>query len=235
MRQLLSANLALLIFFLIGRNAQADPIPLLSYEGGIETSVGGLSNPIFMPVTLNYSSQGGSIEFNGGAITPGSTGSNAYADQQYPINAQFFFNLGALVSGSTDTFAGPVLDISGQVTGLLTGPGSGGSAWRFSGGYSGTATSASLDPFNSQNAAQLPSPLLDILNHPDHFHISVFVDGGDFNYLNVTLTFDAPAANEVPEPTALVTLVVGSAAILLRRRLSRAMTGIHPVCHDRRP
>jgi len=229
MRRLLTANLALVILLLPGQSAHADPIQLLSNEGGVETSVGGLGLPIYMPLNFNYSSQGGSIEFIGGALTPTpSNGWTAYADQPYPINAQFFFNLDAPAPGSTDSFEGPVLEITGKVTGLITGPGYAGEAWRWSGNYSGTATSASLDPFNSHDVSQLPAPLLDILNHPDHFHISVVVDGGYQNDLDVTLTFDAPSPNELPEPTALVTLVVGSAAMILRRRMRRVETGTNP-------
>jgi hypothetical protein len=229
MRRLFTANLAVVILLLTGQSAQADPIQLLSYEGGVATSVGGLGLPVYMPLHLNYSSQGGSIEFIGGALTPTpSNGWTAYADQPYPVDAQFFLNLGAPAPGSTDAFAGPVLEISGQVTGLLTGPGYAGQAWRWSGSYDGTATSASLDRFNSQDVSQLPAPLLDILNHPEHFHFSVYVGGGDQNTLNVTLTFDAPSPIELPEPTALVTLVAGSAAMIVRRRMRRVATGANP-------
>jgi hypothetical protein len=156
-----------------------------------------------------------------GAIGPES-GWNANAPQQYPVNAQFYINLGMPKSGSTDEFQGPVLDISGQATGSLTGPGVGGSAWRWSGGYSGTAASATLDPGFSQNASQLPAPLLDTLQHPDHFSVSVVATGGDMNYLDVTLTLATPSPTELPEPTALVTLVAGSAALMLRRWEYRA-------------
>jgi hypothetical protein len=225
MRRLLASSLVLAIYLGPGQMAQADPIPLLSNEGYIDASVGGINLPIYLPLNMNYSSGGGSIEFVGGSITPGSYGtpSNAYADQQYPVDGQFYLNLGAPAAGSTDSFDGPVLGITGQVTGSLTGPGAGGSPWRWSGGYSGTATSASVESFYSQDASQLPAPLLDILNHPDHFHISVFVGGGQANDLEVTLTFDPPSPSEVPEPTALATLIVGSVAMIVRRRMNRVL------------
>ena len=101
------------------------------------------------------------------------------------------------------------------MTGLLVGPGNGN--WRWSGSYSGTATSVTLAPGYSQDMSQLPAPLLDILNHPDHFHISVVVGGGNWNFLDVTLTFDPPT--ELPEPTPFVTFALGSVALLCRRRM----------------
>jgi hypothetical protein len=232
MRRLLSINLALVILSLHGQATQADPIQLLSIDGGVTTDtsvgsanrVGSVSLPEFLPLTLNYSSQGGTIEFVGGAINPDpAAGWNAYAQQQYPVQAQFNFNLGALAPGSMDTIQGPQLMISGEATGSLTGPGQFGS-WRWSGSYSGTAISARLWPLGSQDVSQLPAPLLDVLNHPDHFHVSVVVTGGDRSDLDVALTFDAPSPIELPEPTALVTLAVGSAAMILRRRMSRLAT-----------
>jgi len=229
MCRFLIVTLALVVLVLPDRYTRADPIRLLSFEGGVQSSVGGVTPQVDMPLSLNYSSQGGSVEFIGGALTPDtSSGGGAYADQQHAINAPFTFNLGAQAPGSTDTVQGPFLSISGTVTGTLTGPGAGGVAWRWSGGYTGTATSASLDPFHAQDASELPAPLLDILNHPDHFHINVFVGGGDRNELDVTLTFDPPAPNEVAEPTALWTLVVGSAGLIVRRRMRRAAT--EPLC-----
>lgn len=231
MRRLLTLNVAVVIFALHARGADADPIQLLSIESsaitdttvGSATGVGSLLMPEFMPLTLDYSSQGGQIEFSGGAINPDpGAGWTAYTEQTYPVNAQFYFNLAALVPGSTDQYQGPQLMISGEATGTLNGPGSGGSAWRWSGGYSGTATSASLWPMGSQDVSQLPAPLLDVLQHPDHFHFSVVVTGGDTSNLEVTLTFDPPSPTELPEPTALVTLVAGSAALLFRRWRSRA-------------
>jgi hypothetical protein len=229
MRRLFTMSFAVLIFALQGQRAQADPIQLLSVEGGITTDttvgtatgVGSAFMPEYLPLTLNYSSQGGSIEFSGGAINPDpAAGWSAYTQQQFPVTAQFYINLGALAPGSTNTIQGPELDISGVATGSLTGPGEFGS-WRWSGEYSGTATSASLWPLGSQDISQLPAPLLDILNNPDHFHLNVTVTGGDVSDLEVTLTFDPPTPTELPEPTALVTLVVGSAAMFLRHRAAR--------------
>jgi hypothetical protein len=231
MRRLIAMNLALVIFALLGRGAQAEPIQLLSIEGGITTNttvgtasgVGSVFMPEYLPLTLNYSSsQGGSITFTGGAINPDpSAGWSAYTQQQFPVTAQFGFNLGLLAPGSTDTIQGPQLMISGVATGTLTGPGEFGS-WRWSGGYSGTATSVGLWPFGSQDVSQLPPPLLDIFNHPDHFQLSVVVTGGDVSDLSVTLTFDPPAPIEAPEPTALFTLVAGSIIVMLGRRRCRA-------------
>jgi hypothetical protein len=225
MSRLRTVNFALAILLVASRGVQAHPIHLLSYEGGTVSNdggaggVGGLSLRGYSPLTLDYSSRGGSLQFVAGSISPG--GPDGLTPSAHPINAEFFFNLGAPAPGSTDAFGGPVVGISGQVTGLLTGPGVGGVAWRWSGGYSGTATSASLDPFHSQDVSQLPTPLLDVLNHPDHFHVSVVVDGGDRNNLDVTLTFDPPLPEELPEPTALITLVAGSAAVSVRGRKGR--------------
>jgi hypothetical protein len=124
--------------------------------------------------------------------------------------------------GSDHSFSGPVLAISGNLTGTLTGPGDAGEAWLWSGGYSGTATSTALDPFNSQNISQLPAPLLDILNHPDHLHFSAYVTGGQYNDLTATLTFDPPSPVPTPEPAALITLAVGAAVVICHRRKTRA-------------
>ena len=73
-----------------------------------------------------------------------------------------------------------------------------------------------------QDVSQLPAPLLDILNHPDHLHLSMIVEGGNENILDVTMTFDPPAAFETPEPTALVTILLGAAAVRLRQRRRNA-------------
>jgi hypothetical protein len=228
MRRLVVASLALMVFTLSSRSVQAAAIQLLNYEGGVQFSQsvpgGGIEIPQYLPMTLNYGPQGGSLTFDAGAINPGAGGLSAYANQTFPVSGQFFLNLGVPANSSNNSFAGPDLWISGQFTGTLTGPGSGGSAWRWSGGYSGTATSAILDPFSSQDPSQLPSPLLDILNHPDHLHFSVYVTGGDMNYLTATLTFDPPSPipTPAPEPTSLITLVAGVAVVIYRRRKTRA-------------
>jgi hypothetical protein len=229
MARRLTVLLSLVIFGLQPRGGHADPIRLLSIESSVTTDitvgdakgVGSLWFPQYLPLTFDYSSQGGHDEFMGGAINP--VGTVADTEQAHTVHAQFYFNLAALVPGSTDKYQGPELDISGQATGTLTGPGVAGSDWRWSGGYSGTATAASLWPLGSQDVSQLPAPLLDILHHPDHFHLSVFVTGGSMNDLDVTLALDPPSPAELPEPTALITLVAGSAALLLRRWRCRAV------------
>jgi hypothetical protein len=222
----LVANIALLIFVLPSPGARASSIQLLNYEGGVQFSQSapensGFSIPQYLPMTLNYGPQGGSVTFDAGALTPPFSGLTANSNQVFPINGQFFLNLGVPSNGSNNSFAGPVIDISGTLTGTLTGPGAGGVTWRWSGGYSGTATSATLDPFNSQDTSQLPAPLLDILNHPDHLHFSVSVTGGEFNDLTATLTFDPPSPVTAPEPTTMITLAVGAATMIYRRRKSR--------------
>lgn len=231
MRRLLTMILTLMILGLNGGAAQADPIQLLSIEGGISTgttvgtatNVGSVWLPEYLPLTLNDSSQGGTVDFSGGAITPDpGAGWVAGTEQNYTVNAPFYINLAALAPGSTDTYQGPQIEISGEVTGTLNGPGSGGSDWRWSGGYSGTATSVTLWPMGSQDLSQLPAPLLDIFNHPDHFHVNVTVTGGDMSDLDVTFTFDPPSPMELPEPTALMTLLAGSAALMMGRWKARA-------------
>jgi hypothetical protein len=233
MRRRLLGYLAPVIFMLPGRITEASSIPLLNYEGGVlSQSVPqnlGFSIPQFLPMTLDYGPQGGTISFNAGTAGVSYPGLTSDSNQTVPINGQFGFNLGVPANGSSntfagpvDSFAGPVVEISGPLSGTLTGPGSGGTSWRWSGGFSGTATSAMLSPFNSQDTSALPAPLLDILNHPDHLHFSTFVTGGWANEYAATLTFDAPAPIPVPEPIALITLAVGVAAAIHSRRKGRA-------------
>jgi hypothetical protein len=217
MRRLLAASIALVSFFMSGQSVEAAPIPLSLQEFVVGGSVGRVSLGYYS-TNLAYSSGGGSIEFAGWSLGfTSSDNQTPAAAPQYPINTEFGLMVGTPAPGSTNNFEGPVLDISGQVTGLLTGPGNGN--WRWSGSYSGTATSVTLSPGYSQDTSQLPTPLLDILNHPDHFHINAVVGGGNYNFLDVTLTFDPPSPTEFPEPTAFVTLVVGSVAVILRRRI----------------
>ena len=129
MRRLLTLNVAVVILALHARGADADPIQLLSFQGGATTDatvgsatgVGSVWMPEYMPLTLDYSSQGGQVEFSGGTINPDpGAGWIAYTEQNYPVNAQFSFNLAALVPGSTDQYQGPELQIS--ETGSGTGP-----------------------------------------------------------------------------------------------------------------
>ncbi len=178
MRRLTILGFALAMLHLRDGGVQANPIQLLSIEGGAgtnvtvgTTNVGSISLPEYMPITLNYSSQGGIVNEQVGSITyQPPAGWVPGVEQSNPVTAQFYVNLAALAPGSTDTYQGPQLDISGVATGTLVGPGAGGEYRRWSGGYSGTATAASLWPMGSQDVSQLPAPLLDILNHPDHFH-----------------------------------------------------------------
>ncbi|WP_422930206.1 PEP-CTERM sorting domain-containing protein [Singulisphaera sp. PoT] len=220
----LLTTLVSLLLIAGGQIAESSAISLLNYEGGLALSQSAPENsgffiPMYLPMTLDYGPQGGSITFNAGAFTPPFTGLDAYSDQTFPISGQFFFNLGVPANGSNDSFAGPVLDISGSLSGSVDGPGSGGTTWRWSGKYGGTATSAMIDVFSPQDASLLPAPLQDILNHPDHFHFAAVVTGGWQNELQVTLTFDAPTP--VPEPTTLITLAAGVAGLIYRRRNRR--------------
>jgi hypothetical protein len=114
---------------------------------------------------------------------------------------------------------GTVLNVGIPVTGEFLGPSDPTPRW--SGSYSGTASSVTVFS-NPQDVAQLPTPLLDILNHPDHLHLSMVVDGGYQDIMDVTLTFDPPAAIETPEPTALATLLIGATAVLRRNRRRHA-------------
>jgi len=217
MRRLLAANIALVIFFMSGQSVEAAPIPLALQEFVVGGNVGQVSLG-YDSTNLAYSSGGGSFGFAGWSLgVTSSANQTPTVPPQYPVNTEFGLMVGTPAPGYTNNLEGPVLDISGQVTGLLTGPGNGN--WRWSGSYSGTATSVTLFPGYSQDISQLPAPLLDILNHPDHFHVSAVVGGGNYNFLNVTLTFDPPSPTELPEPTAFVTLVVGSVAVILRRRI----------------
>jgi len=217
MRRLLAANIALVIFFMSGQSVEAAPIPLALQEFVVGGNVGQVSLG-YDSTNLAYSSGGGSFGFAGWSLgVTSSANQTPTVPPQYPVNTEFGLMVGTPAPGYTNNLEGPVLDISGQVTGLLTGPGNG--SWRWSGSYSGTATSVTLLPGYSQDISQLPAPLLDILNHPDHFHVSAVVGGGNYNFLNVTLTFDPPSPTELPEPTAFVTLVVGSVAVILRRRI----------------
>jgi hypothetical protein len=207
----------LLVVLMSDRPAHADPI-LLTFEEG--SAVSGSTGSIMINGTKNlaYSSQGGSIQFIGGSLgTTSSGGNDPWPPTTYPVDGAFSFLVGVLAPGSTDQYEGPWLVVNGTVNGSITGPS--GLPARWSGGYSGTATSVSVQDASSPQAlAQMSPPLLDILNHPDHFHINVLVDGGNANLLDTTLTFDPPAATEAPEPTALATLLVAAAGLALRAR-----------------
>ena len=224
MHRTLTLSFALVILGLQARGAHADPIQLQAMLAqvqtdttvGSQTDVGGI-NFYSMPFTLNDSSKGGSFEFSAGRLTT-DPGPAWYAGmtQSFPVNARFSFELGVPVPGTTDQLQEPYLYISGNATGTLTSyPMT--SRWLWGGGYAGAATAATLLP-NSRDASQLPAPLLDILNHPDHFHFNVIVTDGEMDDLQATFTFDPPSPAPVPEPSALVTLLAGSAILLLRRR-----------------
>jgi len=97
-----------------------------------------------------------------------------------------------------------------------------------SGGFSGTATSVDLLPGGSQDLSQLPAPLLDVLSHPDHLHVSGTVTDGNRNDLAVSVTFDPPSPSPVPEPTTLATFATLFGGILLVRLIgtSRARAAV---------
>lgn len=219
MRWFCSAAIALAFLLISDRCAKADPISLYFWDGGVDGDVGRFTFP-GQTLNLSYSSHGGSIDFIASSL--GVTSSDVQYPNpapQYAINGPFGFLVAVKAPGENDAIQGPVLSVEGQVTGSITGPGGGSTRW--SGTYSGRATSASLlQP--SMDSSQLPAPLLDILTHPDHLHLSAVVDGGNRNYLDVTLTLDPPSPSEVPEPTALVTLTAAAAGLSLRRWWRRA-------------
>ena len=216
MKRVFALSVGLGVLFSTTQPVQADPIQLSLWDGNLPN----YPNPYgaFYPssITLsNYSSRGGSIEWDSGTlgeVPPNFV--NTYPVPTYPINTETGFLIGVVAPGSTNNTVGTILNVTIPVTGEFEGPA--GIPARWSGWYSGTASSVTVFS-NPQDISQLPTPLLDILNHPDHSHISMIVDGGNENLLDTTLTFDPPAASEAPEPTALATLLVGATAFLLRR------------------
>jgi hypothetical protein len=161
-----------------GRAAEADPIRLYFHEGFAgDGGVGSIGLEGLLD--LNYSARGGSLEWIGGSL--GNTSSDVsypWPPPTYPIDGFFSVIVGLAAPGTTDQFAGPALDVMAPVTGTIIGPR--GLPGRWSGGYSGTATSVSPGfSATPQDLSQLPAPLRDILNHPDHLHINVVVDGGN--------------------------------------------------------
>jgi hypothetical protein len=188
---------------------RADPITLYFHE-----IVMGNNNLVDRTITTPDLSNGGSFDL--GAYSLGVTSS----DNSYPypppvqtIDGAFGFLVGVATGPGSQQWAGPVLDVTGNLSGTITGPGGG---WVYSGSLSGTATAVSLF---TGNAADLPAPLLDILNHPDHLQVSAVVTDGNQNLVDFTLTFDPPSPlpTAIPEPTALAVMLAGLVALYLGR------------------
>jgi len=216
MRLFRAFSVGLAIFFMSGKSIQADPIQLFFQE-----IVGPDLNIFNRTVTLPDPSHGGSVEL--GQMPLGATSS--FGQYPYPppvqsVNGLFGFQVGeAAPPGSSDQWKGAAISVTGNISGTITGPS--GLPPRDSGTLSGTATSAQV--LYGQNLADVPAPLLDILNHPDHFHLSAVVTGGNENLLDFTATFDPPSPlpSAIPEPTALATLVIALSGLALRHRLRR--------------
>ncbi len=220
MKRIFALSVGLVFLFTTARPVQADPIQLTLWDGDLP-GPGAYGFPYPGNLTLsNYSSSGGSIKFQLSSNSPGwQNVVYPYPPPTFPVNTETGFLIGLSALGSTNNTVGTVLDVGIPVTGEFIGPSDPGPRW--SGSYSGTASSVTVFS-NPQDVSQLPTPLLDILNHPDHLHLSMVVDGGEENIVDVTMTFDPPAAFETPEPTALATLLVGAAAVLLRHRRRHA-------------
>ncbi|QEH36027.1 hypothetical protein OJF2_45850 [Aquisphaera giovannonii] len=215
----------------LSADAGAAVIPVSIYQGTISTGpytsdVGGLGSvslPPWLPTTLVESPQGGGsidLPITSSLFSPG----KAYPDQTYPIVGQFRLTLRLLTPGTTDQFGGPEVVLAGIMSGSLDGPKGGDLAGGWSGGYGGTATFVTFNavPGLSQDTSQLPAVLQDALKHPDHVHVSVLVTGGFPNYLQASVTFDPTSANEVPEPSVLLTLVAGLGLLIPRPRRAGA-------------
>ncbi|WP_165226940.1 hypothetical protein [Aquisphaera insulae] len=229
MRSLLAPALALATLGLLVPKAEADKISVsvlpnvnTTTSNGEQSSIGSIWGTKAYDSTLNVSADG-SASLNIPIVGyMGSNGSGATDDIKYPISASFSALIGTLTPGSSDEYRGPGILIQGSATGTIEGPGYGGTYWRWSGGYSGTATSVSLDWAGSQDVSLLPAVLQDALKHPDHVHYSVYVSGGSANYLTLNVNFDAPSSSEVPEPGALVTVVAGLGMLIGKRHRAAA-------------
>lgn len=159
---------------------------------------------------------------NGGP--PGTPGFQPTTD---PVHGTFSFLLSGVSTDPANPDPGPLLWVHGTLSGTLS-AGGGSAAVRYSGLTTGTVTGVELfySPGVSYDPSLLPSPLLDILNHPDHIHYSLIVTGGSQNRVDSTLTFSPPSPPQpapVPEPTTLAVFTLGAVALGYRTwRASRS-------------
>ncbi len=221
MRQLLMASIGISILVASGASLRADPIQLAFHEIVIDPNLSLPDTTITLP---NWNGgQSGIL----GEIELGHTSDGIqypYPPSQQTINGTFGFLAGqAAAPGSNQQFSGSVIEVSGNITGTLIGPS--GLPPRDSGQLSGTATSVTM--FDGDSPANLPPALLDLVNHPDHLHLSAVVTDGNENILQFTLSLDTPAEVPAPEPSALATLATAGAGLVLVRSMAAPRSGNH--------
>jgi hypothetical protein len=146
MKWLFALSVAVVVLFTTARPVQADPIQLTLWDGGLP-GLATAGYPSFnYPESLtlsNYSSSGGSIEFQGGSFGPlNQNVEYPYPPPTYPVDTTTGFLIGVTAPGSTNNTVGTVLDVEIPVTGEFNGPW--GSTPRWSGSYSGTAGSVNF-------------------------------------------------------------------------------------------
>lgn len=209
------------LFFILvmaGTQASAEPIQyvatfFIGLDGVNTMKVVDIPDPIL----------GGNVVLGGANLSPTSpVTSVASATPLQSINRTFSFQLGIKAPpGSSGPMTDPYLDVSGLITGNISGPDA--MMGRYSGGFGGTASSITV-PFQPPGSTLSPA-LEALLEDPGRISLSGIVTGGPANVLETTLTI-APLApgdpTPVPEPATLTTFatLIG-AALVVRRRRSR--------------
>jgi hypothetical protein len=172
---------------------------------------------------------GGTISLAGPvAIFPNLSSPSSFVSQ--PINEDFSFEIRYYGSG------GPPQDYTAfnrgsPLYGLVVTAHLSGSADfdpnasygdRVGGGFNAAVTSVAVDPALAMlgQPADLPQPLLDLLNHPERIHLTSPWQLGRPGFVpQIDLTIDP--ASSIPEPSTLVVLSFGLGALTLRRAWKR--------------
>lgn len=147
--------------------------------------------------------QGGSYGIGSPALAPIYDGTLAYTRNSVSLDTTALVMFYAQEPGRTDGAVIVTVPIRGSIYGD-------GFTSDLEGGYTASGVSSQVSNFPGGN---LPPPLLDLLSHPERVSLTATVTGGHMSYLTTTLGI-SPFVDPVPvpEPSVLVTLLLGLGA-----------------------
>jgi hypothetical protein len=201
----------LVVGVLMGRPVSADPLQtfVASYTDSLGSSFSGV------PVTYNDLTQGATVNLGALPITgtPGPGGS-------YPLAGRFELDV------SVQPLQGAIFDTArlfGSFSGFVLGPT--GSSSNLGGGFNAPIAGAEFSPGSYNDIPALGALML----HSERVQVNanVVTNLSGKSSLDISMTISPPGViippTPIPEPTALATIVLGLAGLVVRQKQTRRL------------